>query len=188
MFELVLKNVPLYYVMFSVTDINHVTGREIEGYDSLMFSLKDTKDIVFGLSACRDAQMAFSKVPGIREFSTYELVIGAQGNTKTLLRKSMDGTIVAQVDTSEILDCSLVRMFWVTWRVAGELSFGIGPVVGQGRLLYFKDPSPHEINALSVSTPPVVRGVWKFYHLAGELIVFTIMMFCAKTVNYQCSM
>lgn len=154
-------------LFFTVTGMTHVTDGNSGGYESLMLSVTNVNEIVFGVSACSDGQIALSKIPGVIEFSTYELVIGAQSNSKTVLRKSVGGAVVAEVSSPQILDCNLERLFWITWRSNGDISFGRGAVPEQGRLLYFRDQSSQQINAVSVSTPAGLTGVWKFIRFAG---------------------
>lgn len=164
------------YFSFVVAGVTHITDGSDNGYESLMLSLKDAKEIVFGLHACRDGHIALSKVPGILEFHTYELIIGAQNNMKTILRSSIGGASVSEVDSPQILNCTEVRMFWIAWRSAGEIAFGKGSAPLQGRLLYYQDPNPYRLTALSVATPQGVMGVWKVYHFTGmslyKLVVF----------------
>ena len=163
-------------MIVSVSSILHVTdgnganansNADANGYGSLQYSLTDQMEMILGIQACRDASIALSEIPGILAHHTYELVIGAGDNTQTILKRGVRGTTVFTSITPGILDCQHSLIFWTTWN-SNSISFGKGSVVGQNRVLYYRDNSFPQISALSVMTPPTVRGVWGFYTFTGK--------------------
>lgn len=157
----------ILFVPYLAMSIAHLTGTDAEGYETLTMSLKNANQLVFSLQACKDGQIALSKLPGIHAHFTYELVIGSAENSRTVLRRSVGGTDIASVNSVNILDCYSPRLFWIAWNSNGEISFGSGSVPQQVRLLYYKDPEPYEINSLSVFTPRLVQGIWLFSRFSG---------------------
>lgn len=131
----------------------------IDSYGRIMLSCANYKELIFAVKACRDASVAFSQVAGIYTHYTYELVVGATGNTETILRSSVGGGVLKSVYTHQILDCSAVRIFWVSWR-DGVIAFGKGITVKQGELFSVSVSNMIVINSLSLLTPSDVKGVW----------------------------
>ena len=136
-------------------------------YQPLMFSLTDRTDIVLAITACCDAQIALSEIPGVFAHRTYEVVIGSQDNTKTEIRGSVGGSPLYEVNTPQILNCNASRLFWITWS-SGTISVGTGSVPQQDRLLYFQDPQWHPVNSMSVMTPAGVAGTWQTSGFVGK--------------------
>lgn len=136
-------------------------------YNPLMFSLNDRTDVVLAVSACQDAQIALSEVPGVLAHRTYEVIIGAIDNTKTILRGSVGGSSLTEVNTPQILNCTASRLFWISWR-SGDISVGRGSVPQQNRFLYFRDPNWHQVTSMSLLTPSGVNGRWSVGNIAGE--------------------
>jgi len=149
-----------------VSSVQHVTDADGDIYGSLQYSLTDKMELIIGVHACRDATIALSEIPGILAHRTYELVIGANDNTQTILKRGVKGAAIFIAETPGILDCQTSRILWATWNKDG-ISFGKGSVVGQNRVLFYKDVAFHQISALSVMTPLTVRGVWGFYTFSG---------------------
>jgi hypothetical protein len=102
-------------------------------------------------------------------------MVGVSDNTITILRDVTSGQTLAQMNTAGILSCESQRSFWVSW-AEGTVSFGSGTVVEQNRVLYFKDPNFHPVNALSVKTPVGILGNFSFEHFGGK--VSTSCMLC----------
>jgi len=145
-----------------------VTEENEADYGTLAHSVTDKKELVLSIQACRDASIALSEIPGIYTHRSYELVIGADGNTYTSLRNGTDPTkILFQSETLNILDCLIPRQFWLSWN-KNTLSFGKGTIPEQNRILYYRDVNIHTINAISIRTPLSVRGVWAFYSFTGK--------------------
>ena len=149
--------------------LKYISPSEEGDYENIVYSVSDRTELVFAVSACKDVHVALSEIPGILTRFTYELIIGASENSMTVLRNGINGPTLTQSSTSNILNCSSQRLFWLSW-AGGVVSFGSGLVVQQSRVLYYKNPSPHSVNALSVMTPGGVLGNFTFENFAGKFI------------------
>jgi len=116
------------------------------------------------VKAASDAMVSLLSVPSNFKAPSYEIIVGALGNTKTLLHcKSSAGDIEFEIDTQNILSATELRSFWLSW-VNGTIQFGTGDVVGQNRLLNFKDPQPtyrKYVHSVAVATGLGVNGEWE---------------------------
>lgn len=146
--------------------LKYVSADDEGDYGNIAYSVSDRSGLVFGVSACKEVRVALSEIPGITTRYTYELLIGASENSATVLQDPSNGQTLARVNTAEILNCSAMRMFWISW-AAGAVSFGKGTVVEQGRLLHYKDIIFRPVNAVSVMTPVGVLGNFTFEHFGG---------------------
>lgn len=155
-------------MLVTVTSVKHMTdpADDERVYGDLIYTLTDKSHIIISVSACRDASIALSEVPGIFSHNTYEIVIGGNTNTVTVLRSSVRGANVIEVQTPGILDCWNSRSFWISW-TRSTLSFGKGGVVEQNRVLYHRSVQ-HPINGLSVMTPYSIQGIWSFRTFSGN--------------------
>jgi hypothetical protein len=147
--------------------LKYVSADDEGDYENIAYSVADRTELVFGVSACKEVRIALSEIPGITTRNTYELCIGEFENSMTILKDAFSGQSLVEAYTTEILNCSGTRMFWVSWAV-GTLSFGRGTTVQQNRLLYFKDANAHHVNAVSVKTPVGVVGNFTFEHFGGK--------------------
>jgi hypothetical protein len=149
-----------------VTSFKYISEEDDNSFQNIIYSVSDQSELVFGVMACKEAHVALSNVPGIVTHLTYELVIGMADNSLTALKNGVDGPLLSQTSSPGILDCDTVRMFWISW-AGGAISFGKGTIPESNRVLYYKDPSSHSINALSVMTPIGVKGNFTFGRVAG---------------------
>jgi len=155
----------------SVSAIEHVTTEEDDRYGFFLLSLTDKSEVTFSVTACKEAHVILTQIPGIFKYRSYELLIGTLENTETWLVRSDDGAFLGWAITLGILNCQLRRFFWISWTI-NSLSFGRGTIPGQNRILYHNDYYPgHTLNSLSVRTPAGVRGVWGFAGISGENFV-----------------
>ena len=140
-------------------------------YRTLHRSLLDTQETVFKVKAASDAHISLLSVPSNFKAPSYEVIIGALSNSKTVLFcKSSAGDIEFEIDTPNILSSSELRSFWLSW-INGTIQFGTGDVVGQSRLLNFKDPQPtyrKYVHAVAVATGLGVNGEWEIGELFGS--------------------
>jgi hypothetical protein len=136
-----------------------------QGYQTVHRSLLDARETVFKVRSASDAKVALLSVPGSFKAPSYEITIGAEQNTLTVLRcRSFSGDVVFDVDTAGILSVEELRPFWISW-VNGTVSFGVGEVVGYGRRLRFQDPDPtyrKYVHSLAVASGPGTSAEWEF--------------------------
>jgi hypothetical protein len=134
-------------------------------YFTLHRSLLDTQQTTFKVKSASDAKVALLSVPSNFKAPSYELIIGADQNTVTILRcKSISGDVVFEIDTPDILNSNELRPFWVSW-VNGTIEFGKGDIFGMNRLLKFSDPDPtyrKHVHSLAVASALDAVGEWEF--------------------------
>ena len=155
---------------------NYYTLLTYEGdsyFDSLWFELPfyDLEAFVmFRVRACDTARVALSAFHGNTNSQTYEIVIGGWGNTRTVLRRSVKGSIVAEAETIDIVHCDYFRSFWVyqSREVGGNIEIGSGSVLGEGVLLSWVDDNPYAVTSVSLSTGNGAKGEWEVLHIQSE--------------------
>ena len=150
-------------------------------YSGFMASLLGQKHLIISVRACRDAQIALMEVPGVTTMATYEVTIGANGNTRTMISESVRGEPVVDVATPAILACDVARVFWVSWRM-GMLEVGTGASVGSGRVAVWKHNDSHTVEAASVTTPQDVTAMWVFPEKRRKFLSFE-QIFAVHTVR-----
>jgi nucleoside phosphorylase len=126
--------------------------------------------ITFRVRAWADAHIALSSVYGDTDRKTYEIVIGAFGNTRCLIRAGGQGPIMAEERTKNILNGQESLAFWISWS-RDRLDVGRGSHRGSDRILRWRIPEnkQHSVNCLAVSTGPGSKGEWEFVeYLAPE--------------------
>ena len=137
-------------------------------YRTLHRSLLDAQGTVFKVKAAHDAMISLLSVPSNFNAPSYEIVIGANGNTMTVLHlKSELNDVIFQVYTPNILNADELRSFWVSW-LDGMVHFGTGEVVGQNALLNYTDPQPlyrKYVHSIAVASGTDVLAEWEI----GEL-------------------
>ncbi|XP_064608504.1 uncharacterized protein LOC135472764 isoform X4 [Liolophura sinensis] len=122
--------------------------------------------LAFKLKAGGDAHIALSAVYGDLERKTHEIVIGAEGNTKSMIREGSMGLVRTEALTYNVLHSNEFRFFWVSW-AGGNIEVGRGAKYGQGRFLHWRVPEykRFNVNCLAVSTGRASRGQWEFAEL-----------------------
>ena len=123
--------------------------------------------VVVGIQACSDGHIGLSEVPGLSSLNMYEVVIGGWSNTKSVIRRARQGDIEVEASTPEILSCNSFKFFWVTWE-DGIIEVGAGGIIGQTRLLYFKDPNPYTVNSITLTTADGHEGAFVYAENTGD--------------------
>jgi len=153
-----------------------VTTEVEDGYGFFLLSLTDKSEVTFSVTACKEANVILSQIPGIFKYRSYEVLIGTAENTETWLRRSDNGALLAFMVTPGILNCETHQFFWISWTIS-SISFGKGNIPQQNRILYHNEHPGHALNSLSIRTPAGVRGVWGFASIYGEH-VFMLRILC----------
>ncbi|KAK3100647.1 hypothetical protein FSP39_023031 [Pinctada imbricata] len=141
-------------------------------YDPMMvpeIPISNKTFITFMVKAAGDAHLALSAVYGDVDRKTYEIVIGADGNTKSVIRYGAGGTVVAEAITMNIISVKEFRYFWISW-ADHKVEVGRGAKYGHGRFLHWPVPANRQfnVNCLSVSTDTASRGQWEFAELLED--------------------
>ncbi|XP_046564874.1 uncharacterized protein LOC124273644 [Haliotis rubra] len=114
----------------------------------------------FKVRASNDAHVALLQDDGVTDRYIYEIVIGGWRNTQSVIRTGMqhDNRVTAR---HRPLSATRFRDFWISWD-SGVISVGTGTAVGAGRFMSWRDPSPHPVRYIAVSTGWGSTGVWRF--------------------------
>ena len=147
--------------MFTPSDGNYRHG---------WISVKDQTFLTLEVRSCLDARIALSAIPGNWDEQTYEVVLGATNNTKSIIRDTRDGDDKSVADTPGVLDCEQPKAFWVGWK-DGNIEVGQGNVYGRDVLLQWRDSKdPHPVYAVSftVGTFQPRYALWTIREPAGR--------------------
>ena len=125
----------------------------------------------FSLEACRSAHIALAEVPGNASSKSYEVVLGALDNVRTIIigeRSTPWDNVTVSKETPFVLDCFYPRDFWITWdnqtiKVGRGLTFN-------DKIIEWKVPTSmlHPVNAVGISTDTRSVGLWEIQHDAGD--------------------
>ena len=141
--------------------------RAESSYRQFWYSLSHEGVTSFKVKACEDASISLSKYPGVFLHSTYELVLGAEGNTKTKLRRDPKlATWDKEVSTPNIIACGQNRWFWIS-KYDDWLQVGRGVAPGNDVFFEYYDANHYPINSISFSTSSKAVGQWEYTHLTG---------------------
>ena len=122
----------------------------------------DTKTFVFQVRGREDASVGLSQLPANFEVSTTEIVIGASGNSRTVIRDGVNGTELHGVDSHDVLSTTELRWFWVQWE-GSTYTVGEGETVGEKQLLTYSMTSAILVSSVAVTTSGNAYGEWKVY-------------------------
>lgn len=131
--------------------------------------IKSKSFLTFKVKAAGDVRIALCSIYGDVKHKTHEIVIGADGNTKSYIRDCATGSIRTQSMTMNIVSDEKFRYFWITWSEK-QVDVGRGAQYGYGRFLHFLVPPKRQfkVNCLAVATSKATRGHWEFAELLGK--------------------
>jgi len=112
--------------------------------------------------SCDDVQRV---LPG----SSLELLIGANGNTQTILRTVGSTTNLAVTDTLNIMSCTEPRFFWISWHNQ-TLRLGLGYVYSISILIDYTLPAAMTVGGLGLATTSN-DGEWRVQESVGERVI-----------------
>ena len=141
----------------------------LTNYRQIWHSLSHEGETSFKVKACTDAMITLSKYPGLTHLSTYEIVIGGDGNRNIKIRRNRrisrwDKTVT----TPGIIDCHESRWFWIS-KYGDTIQVGKGPIPGSFVELSFTDSNRWPINSIQFSTSERAVGQWEFSKQTGTL-------------------
>ena len=136
------------------------------GYNYTWITVDDRKAMVFNVKACNDAHVALSSQLGITYLHTYEIVLGAYGNSMSLIRNATQGNPWVALDTPGIVNCTEMRKFWVGWG-SGLIRVGRGGEVGMDQIMHWQDPNPYAVHGLGISSGWGAIATWQFSYIQG---------------------
>ena len=126
-------------------------------------------DVVFGVQACSDAVITLASLPGNARVAGYLLIIGADDNSVTFLRRdNQQSPQVEHVSTPGILSCDETRFFWVSWR-EGRIKLGRGLHKDNDVIINWMDPMPRNVvEVFFDSRSSTVPALWQLSNLNGK--------------------
>lgn len=124
--------------------------------------------LTFMIRAASDAHLSLCAVYSDLQRKTLEIVIGADGNTVSLVREGSMGPVKSEAITMNILSKHEFRYFWLSWK-DHHLEVGRGSLYGHGRFLHYHVPPNKQFNfnCLAVATGRSSHGQWEFAELLG---------------------
>ena len=135
-------------------------------YDFMHMTVRERPYTIFSAMAPAQAHIALTEVPGVTRYNAYVVLIGAQSNQETWIRKDEGGSIIASASTPNILDPDNPRTFWISW-YDGLLEVGEGDQVGVGRVVYADIETTFELNSIYISSG-YEEVTWEFEQMEGK--------------------
>lgn len=122
--------------------------------------------LTFMIKAKCDAHIALSANYGELHKKTIEIVIGADHNTRSLIKDGVEGSIRAEALTANVLSGSELRYFWISWGNF-KIEVGRGSHYGDGKFLKWNLPENKrfDITSLAVATDNTSHGQFEFAEL-----------------------
>ena len=152
---------------FLFIDDNMYVFTSHSNYRKMYLSTMDRTSLVFNVRAAHDASIALSFLPANLDIQTAEVVIGADDNTRTVIRKEINGTEVASVASEHILSGADFMPFWVTWS-GSEISVGKGDIPGQDAVLTHPVAESLVISTLAITTSGSYRADWHIPYASSD--------------------
>ena len=129
-------------------------------YEKVMLAPRSTF-FVFDVQTCSDAHIALAEnIHDVSKDHVYEIVLGGWSNTKSVIRKEMQGIAMKEKQTPNIVACNATNRFYVSW-ADGEIKVGKDdPAVPP--ILEWKDVDPQPVNAVFLSSWSGYVGHWRY--------------------------
>ncbi|XP_053392841.1 uncharacterized protein LOC123564258 isoform X1 [Mercenaria mercenaria] len=122
--------------------------------------------LTFMIKAKCDAHIALSANYGELHKKTIEVVIGAEHNTRSMIKDGIEGSVRAEALTANVLSGSELRYFWISWGDY-KIEVGRGSHYGDGKFLKWNlpDNKRFDITSLAVATDNTSHGQFEFAEL-----------------------
>lgn len=119
--------------------------------------------ITFKVKACHDAYIGLIAGDTVTS-QLYEIVIGAFGNTKSVIRTAQQQIPAARtVSGGQFVHCQLYKQFWISWTYS---TIKIGKGMSRNNLMFItlsKRNGLNPINNIAIYTGFGSTGEWVFY-------------------------
>ena len=123
------------------------------------------KSLIVDIRSCGEAHLHLQ--PFYTEPQSYEVVIGAESNTKTSLYRETSTSVIHSENTPDVLDCLESRTFWISWE-NGQIDVREESLAGNS-LLSWTDTNPLEVHMMALSSGPGSEGAeWIYSINAGR--------------------
>lgn len=161
------------------------------GYDRNWYSVTEETFINFKIQACEAAKISLSRFLAIANIHTYEIILGAEGNSYTRITNVDSGEKVAEVSGSVLSKmiphtddvtlmvcsgCSSSDWFWLSW-ADGKIEVGKGDNVGSGLIL--STSYDINVNAIGFASDDTQKAnsVWEFDEPEGEFLLYCVEIY-----------
>jgi len=133
-----------------------------DSFKSNWVTVRDKQSFVFRVRGCYDARIILASYTKVVDVSSYEIMIGANGNQVSRIGKDgLDGGNVVEASTPNVLHCTETRYFWVSWG-GGYIQVGSGRVPGESGFLQLQDSAPYKVRSLAFDADSPTVAVWEF--------------------------
>lgn len=168
------------YLSMSTADTYVVTTVDDVTKEDVWLSLTPSQtSFTVDIRACAEAHLFL--LPFYTDPESYEVVIGAEGNTKTLVYRAEDkNEPTASEVTANILSCTEFRKFWISWE-NGRIDVALSSPAGRSYLSW-SDGSPLQVHVLRISTGPGSDGEWMFPRGSGGFLHIAVLAHCSFTL------
>ncbi|XP_073831690.1 uncharacterized protein [Musca autumnalis] len=120
----------------------------------------------FKVKCAHDCHIALSAQP-LEGMPMYEIVIGAMGNTKSLIRKAgTEPPEVFETSTPDIVNAHGMCGFWIRWN---DTTIAVGREGENISFMFHKDVKLFPIKYVGISTGMGATGYWEFEDTAAKL-------------------
>ena len=123
------------------------------------------KSLTVDIRSCAEAHLHLYLI--YNEPQAYEVVIGAESNTKTSLYRETSTSVIHSENTPDVLDCLESRTFWISWE-NGQIDVREESLAGNS-LLSWTDTNPLEVHMMALSSGSGSEGAeWTYSTSAGR--------------------
>ncbi|KAH3871563.1 uncharacterized protein LOC127868525 [Dreissena polymorpha] len=129
-------------------------------------SMSNKTFLTLMIKAKCDAHIALSATYGELHKRTIEILIGGDGNTRSMIKDGIEGSVRAEALTANVLSGTELRYFWISWG-NNLIEVGRGAHYGEGRFVSWKLPENKRfaITSLAVATDNTSHGQFEFAEL-----------------------
>jgi hypothetical protein len=125
--------------------------------------------LAFKVRTCSDAHVLLSSSLDMTGTTSYEIVLGGYNNLYSDIRRGLQGSILTQAYTPNIMNCNELLPVWIQWENQ-ILEVGVGPL-GAHTILRLDEPEVSSIQSASVTSWYDARGEYRFLESQGKYLL-----------------
>ena len=91
--------------VFYSLDMYHFYTENVFDYTRNVFVAQHSS-VIFSVRACADVFIALTHTPGVTTEKTYEIALGIEANSRSVIRGGVSQINMASAETPNILDCN----------------------------------------------------------------------------------
>ena len=136
---------------------------ELPSFDKIwLFTTKTT--FHFKVQACKEANILLAQTPYYKDVAA-QIKIGTDNNQRTTIIPDVsDSGQSKSADTPNILNCGIMREFWISW---DQKTVRVGYGRPKESEIVSADFDIDDIKAFSISTINDVEGFWEVHKKEG---------------------